>query len=89
VKSVFSVNVAFAVTVLDIISRVNLASFAIILPKQSKYNTSSSCFWSNVICTVDGCLEILVTLNLTVLIQVFTQTCPMSFFYFVLWPTNA
>jgi len=80
-KSMFSVNAALSITVLKLISRVNLASFIIMLPKLSKYNTFSSCFWSNVICTVDGGLEILGTLSLTVLIHVFTQTCPMSFFF--------
>ena len=50
----------------NLISRVNLASLAIMLTKQSKYNTSPSCFWCNVIFTVDDCLEILGTLTLTV-----------------------
>jgi len=50
----------------NLISRVNLESFVIMLPKQPKYKTSSSCFWYNVICNVDDCLEILDTLTLTV-----------------------
>jgi hypothetical protein len=37
----FLLNAAFAVAILDLISRVHLPSFVIVLPKQLKYSTFS------------------------------------------------
>jgi hypothetical protein len=39
-------NGAFAMAILDLISRVHLASFVIMLPKYLKYFTFSSCFYA-------------------------------------------
>ena len=41
----FLLNAAFAMAILDLISRVHLASFVTMLPKQLKYSIFSSCFW--------------------------------------------
>jgi len=57
----FLLNAAFAMAILDIISRVHLPSFVNMLPKYLTHSTFSSCFWSNIIVTGDGCLEILIT----------------------------
>jgi hypothetical protein len=43
-KVFFLLNAALAMAILDLISRVHLASFVIMLPKQLKYVTFSSCF---------------------------------------------
>jgi hypothetical protein len=43
------------------------------LPKYLKHSTFSSCFWSNISVTGDGCLEILITFvfsTFIILIQV-------------------
>jgi hypothetical protein len=37
-------NVAFTMAILDLISRVHLASLAVMLQKQLKYSTLSDCF---------------------------------------------
>ena len=46
-------NDAFSMTTLHLVSRlpVHLASFVIMLPRQLKYSTLSSCFWSIIMCT--------------------------------------
>ena len=44
--------------ILDLISHVHFPSFVNMLPK---YSTFSGCFWSIIIVTRDGCLEILIT----------------------------
>ena len=47
VKRVFILlNAAFTMTILDLISRLQLASFVIMLPIQLKYSTFPSCFGS-------------------------------------------
>ena len=53
---------AFAVTILDLIPFVHLASFVIVLPKYMKYSTFSTCFWSIIIYNVDNCNEVLISL---------------------------
>lgn len=58
----FLSNAAFALAILGLISRVHLAPFVIMLPKQLKYSTFSCYFLSILICIVDGYLEILITL---------------------------
>ena len=60
-KSLLPLNAAFAMTILDLISREHLASFVIMLPKKLKNSTFPSRFWFLVICTRDGSLEILIT----------------------------
>ena len=57
----FLLNAAFAMAILDLISRVHLQSFINKLPKYLKHSTFSSCFWSIIIVTGNGCLEILIT----------------------------
>jgi len=54
-------NAAFAMAILDLISHVHLPSFVNKLPKYLKHPTFSSCFWSIITVTGDGCLEILIT----------------------------
>ena len=78
-------NAVFAMEILNLISRVHLASFVILLPRQWKYFTFFSCFWSFIICTGDGCLEILITvvfphsfpLRSIVQFQLSYQSCPI------------
>jgi hypothetical protein len=40
----FLLNAAFAMTIVDLISRVGLASFAIMLPTYLKYSVPAICF---------------------------------------------
>jgi len=54
-------NAALAMAILDLILRVHLPSFVNMLPKYLKDFTFSSCFWSIIIFTGNGCLEILIT----------------------------
>ena len=74
----FLLNEAFAKAVLDLISRVHLPSFVNMLPKYLKHSTFSSCFWSIIIVTGDGCLEILITF-------VFSTFISMPIFKFYLF----
>ena len=60
-RALFFLNAAFAIAILDLISQVHLPSFVNMLPKYLKDSTFSSCFWSNIIFTGDGCVEILIT----------------------------
>jgi hypothetical protein len=53
-------------TILYLMSRVHLASFVVMLPKQLKYSTFYSCFWSIIICTVDDSTHILSILDLSI-----------------------
>jgi len=63
VKRIFLLfNAAFALTILDLIALVHLASFVIMLPKQLRCSTFCSCFWCIIVCTGKGCLGILITL---------------------------
>jgi len=41
----FLLNAAFAMAILDLISRLHLPSFVNMLPKNLKHSTFSSCFW--------------------------------------------
>ena len=50
-------NAAFAIAILHLISQVHLPSFVKMLPKYLKDSTFSSCFWSIIIFTGNGCLE--------------------------------
>jgi len=59
----FVLNVAFAIAILGLISQVHLPSSVNMLPKYLKHFTFSSCFWSIVIITGDGCLENGVTIG--------------------------
>jgi hypothetical protein len=54
-------NAAFAISIMDLISQVQLASFVNMLPNYLEDSTFSSCFWSIVSFTGNGCLEILIT----------------------------
>ena len=56
----FLLNAAFVMAILDLISCVHLASFTM-LPKYLEHSPFSSCFWSIIICTAYGSLEILFT----------------------------
>jgi hypothetical protein len=54
-------NAAFAMQTLVLISRIHLASFVIIIPKQLKYFLFPGYSWSVITCIRDSCLEILIT----------------------------
>jgi hypothetical protein len=54
---VFFSDADFVRTIFDIISRVQLASFVILLHRYLKYSAFSGCFLSTTICTGDGCLR--------------------------------
>ena len=60
-RAFFLLNEAFAMAILDLSSHVHLPSFVNMLPKYLKHSTFSSCFWSIILVTGDGCLEILIT----------------------------
>jgi len=53
-------NAALAIAILHLILQVHLLSFVKMLPKYLKDSTFSSCFWSMIIFTGNGCLEILI-----------------------------
>jgi len=62
VKTVlFLLNAALAIAILHLISQVHLPSFVKMQHKYLKDSTFSSCFWSMIIFTGNGCLEILIT----------------------------
>ena len=69
----FLLNAAFAMAILDLILRVHLASFIIMLPTYLTYSTFPSFFCSTIICNGDGSLEILITLFACSTEQI---TCP-------------
>ena len=50
--------------ILNLISPVRLASFGIKLSQYLKYSAFSRCFSSNILCTRDNCLKILITLDI-------------------------
>ena len=77
VKTFLLLHAAVAMTILHLISRVHLALFVITLHKQLKYSKLSSCFWPTTICTVVGCLEILITLVFATFISI-PQHLPVS-----------
>ena len=54
---------ACAVETMDLIPRVYIATFFIMLPKLLKYSTFSGCFWSIIFCIGDGYLEISINLD--------------------------
>jgi len=56
-RVLFLLNAAFVMTIPDLISRVHLAPFVIMLCKYLKCSTFSSCFESIIICTGDGSLQ--------------------------------
>ena len=68
-RDFFLLNAAFAMTVFDLILRVHLASFIVMLKKQLKYSTFFSS-WSIITCIGDGSLEILITIVFLPLISV-------------------
>ena len=57
----FLLNAAFSMVILDLTSRVHLTPFVIMIPKYFKYSTFSTGFWSIIMWTGDGWLEILIT----------------------------
>ena len=57
----FFLNDGFPMAILDLFSRVYVASFVIMQPKYFKYSTFSIIL-SIVICMEDGCLEVLFAL---------------------------
>jgi hypothetical protein len=62
-RALFLLNASFVIAILDyLISQVHLPSFVNMLPKYLKDSTFSSCFWSIIIFTGDGCLAILINL---------------------------
>ena len=86
IRFFFLLTAAFALVILNLTSRVDLASLVIMLPKLLKYSTFSGCFWSIIICKEDGCLEILITLvfphsfpfHNTFQFKLVYQSCPVS-----------
>jgi hypothetical protein len=60
-RALFLLNAALAIAILHLISQVHLPSFVTMLPKYLKDSKLSSCFWSIIILTGKGCLEILIT----------------------------
>jgi hypothetical protein len=68
-RSLLLLEYCLAMESLDLISHMPLISL-IMLPKQLKYFTFSSCFLSLMICIVNGCLEILITLACSTFIYV-------------------
>ena len=66
-------NAAFAMAILDLISHAHLPPFVNMLPKHLKHSTFSSCFWSIIIDTGDGCLEILITFVFSTFISKVTE----------------
>jgi len=60
-RVLFLLNAALAIAILHSISQVHLPSFVKVLPKYLKHSTFSSYFWSIIIFTGNGCLEILIT----------------------------
>ena len=57
-RVLFLLNAALAIVILHLILQVHVPSFAKMLPKYLKDSTFSSCFWSIVIFTGNGCLEV-------------------------------
>ena len=55
-RAPFLLNAAFAITIIHLISQAHLPSFVNMVPKYLKDSTFSSCFWSIIIFTVNGCL---------------------------------
>jgi len=66
-RVLFLLNAALAIAILHLISQVHLPSYVKMLPKYLKDSTFSSYFWSMIIFTGNGCLEILITLTKEIL----------------------
>jgi len=69
VKNLLLLAAAFAMSILDLISRKHFASFVIRLPTYLKYSTFSLCFRSIINRTGDCCLEILIIFGFSTLIS--------------------
>ena len=67
-RAFFLLNADLAIAILHLTSQVHLPSFVKMLPKYLNYSTFSSCFWSIIIFTGNGCLEILITFVFSTLI---------------------
>ena len=58
----FLLSAAVAMAILALILCVYIVSFVIMLPKDFKFSAFYSCFWSIIICTGNGSIEIFSTL---------------------------
>jgi hypothetical protein len=68
--SIFFLNAMIATEILDLLWRVHLASSDIMLCKQLKYSTFSTCFWAVITYDGDRSHEILITIVFFTLISI-------------------
>jgi len=92
-RAVFLLNAVFAMKILNLISRIPLASLFITTSKYLKYSTWTSCFLFIVICISNDCLEILITLVFSTFISIpvsITQSRVLIYYFNILikimWP---